>query len=92
MGTYRTQSAIIPDELAKADDPDKMIRATEARVRRALEGAPTDDPETLAARGETVIGWVARIEGSPRPAPWDPATDAVPEGADLLTCMGRRTS
>lgn len=102
MGTYATQATITPEELADADDADELISTTEASVRATLEGTPTDDPDAADVRGETVIGWMARLPGSePGGAPgtqqpvrfvvWDPVTDEVPEHADLLTCRGRRT-
>jgi hypothetical protein len=109
MASYGTQATITPAELADADDADALISATEARVRATLDGAdPAEadiegaDPAAAETRGETVIGWLARIEGSrPGGAPgtqrparwvsWTPETDEVPDGADLLSCRGRRT-
>jgi len=108
MASYGTQSTITPDELADADDADALISATEARVRTTLDGAKIDtatiegvDP-AADTRGETVIGWLARIPGSRPGGPpgsqhpvrwvsWTPETDEVPDGADLLSCRGRRT-
>jgi hypothetical protein len=107
MATYATQSQITPEQLAQSDDPDELIKATEDIVRRTLEGAPAEPlieggpahPEP--DRGETAIGWLARIPGTgpglppgtQHPTqwrPWDPAHDDVPDDADLLTCRGRR--
>jgi hypothetical protein len=100
MATYATQSQITPEQLAQSDDPDELIRATEQIVRRTLAGAPHVEGETEHL-GDTAIGWLVRIPGTSPGLPpgtqhpvqwraWDPAHDDVPDGADLLSCRGRR--
>lgn len=99
MAIYATNSTLTPEQLARADDPDALIKHTEEGVRRTLDGAPHPDGADEPG-GETRIGWVARIPGtgpgeppSTQRAtmfvPWDPADD-VPDEADLLSCRGRR--
>jgi hypothetical protein len=83
MATYTTQTVIEPADLTAAAEPDAVITRAEESVRTTLAGTSTEPT------GEVVLGWLARsVSGT---VPWDPRTEAVPDGANYLICRGRRT-
>jgi hypothetical protein len=96
MASYSTSAMITVAQYRDAEFPEKMIEAVEARVRGTLAGA--SEEQAL----ETVLGWLATIPGRDeetagpgqgRPAQfvaWTPG-QPIPQGAETLTCRGRRT-
>lgn len=96
MASYSTSYMITVAQYRDAEEPEKMIEAVEAKVRGTLAGA--SDEQAL----ETVLGWLATVPGRDeetagpgqgRPAQfitWTPGA-TVPQGAETLTCRGRRT-
>lgn len=97
MSTYTTQELINVSYYRRAMHPAKLIEEVEQRVRRTLEGAPAPDGDLLTPAGDVRVGWLARIPGDPDPhtgratcwESWTPGEE-IPEGADELSCRGRR--